>query len=594
MAPDAAKAERRPLALPLPLIALGVTAAVAALLLVFTQSDLSTKLGDTDDAMRLMMVRALMSGETGWFHPHLARLQPPLGLDMHWSRLADGGMAATIRLFELVMPPARAEIAMRLVWPLAWIFPAAWSALAIARRTGGPAALGPALALLLFNLLLYAQWQPGRIDHHNLQIVLSMAALAGAVTGGRRGGLVAGIATGLGMAVGLEALVFLAVAGASFAVRFVFAPDEEAPAGRAYAASLLASVSLFYLVQTPPPRLAASVCDALAANLWCAVAVAAVGLLAVVQATRARPLPLRLAALGAVGAAAGCVYIGLDPACLHGPLGAVDPRLKPIWMDHINEMQPLLGQVIAKHSEFAACTLPLIVLGAAAWVWLGWRKTGRTPAWLLLGAMLAAAIPFALSAERMVYYADWFALPLVAVALGELATRYWKSSPVPAVALAALFSQPALIAVVDAIPGWQRPDDSVKAAACTHIPAFRTLAGLPPGLALAEIDLGPYILAASRDAVMAAPYHRMTWGILAAHHALAAPPGEDERATRALGAAYVLDCPAQIAGFGHRDMGPQSLQLRLDRFAVPAWLEPLSARADPLQIYRVRPPAPAQ
>ena len=385
-------------------------------------------------------------------------------------------------------------------------------------------------------------------------------------------------------------LPFLAVAGSSFALRFLFAPQDAAAAAR-LRRSLLGAVTLFYVAQTPPPLLAASVCDALAANLWCAVAAAAWATGGCPDHAPA-PHPSASRRSARWGRRQGAVYIGLDPACLHGPLAAVDPRLNPIWMDHVEEMQPLLKEALSQHSNPAAAALAPIALGAASWVWLGWRKAGRTPAWLLLGAMLGAAIPIALGAQRISYYAEWFALPVMAAALGDIATRYWKSSPVPGVALAALFSQPVLIAALDAIPGWERSADTAKISACTQIPTLRPLANLPPGLVLADIDLGAYVLAATPDAVMAAPYHRMTWGILSANHALAASPGEDERATRALGVTYVLNCPAQAAHFTHQMMGPQSLQQRLDRSAVPAWLEPLSAKSDPLQVYRVRPSTP--
>lgn len=580
-------------AAPLVLIALGVTALVAVMLVLALPGRLQTTLGDTDDAMRLVIVRGLLSGETSWFHPHLARVQPPVGLDMHWSRLVDGGLAALDRMFALVMPADRAETAMRLVWPLAWIFPAVWAVLAIARRVGGRAALAPAVALLAVNLLIYAQWQPGRIDHHDLQIVAALAALAGAVHGGRRGALLAGIASGLGMAVGLEALAFLALAGASFALRWLAAPGDEAPAARTYAAALLASVALAYVAQTPPALWTASVCDALAANLLSGVALAAAGLLAATWAASGRGLPARLAALAIAGGAAGAAYLALDPTCLHGPLGAVDARLKPIWLDHIGEMKPLLSVLVQRRSEFAACSVALIALGAASWLWLGRRRAARDPAWALLGAMLAAGAAAALSAERMAHYADWFALPLVAAALGDLSIRFWKASPLPAVALVVASSQPVLIAGLGVLPGWRLPQAATAAAdaglgPCSEIAAYRRLGALPPGLALTEINLGPRVLAASGDAVMAAPYHRMTYGILAAHRALAAGPGADEAAVRGMGAAYVLDCPSQARQFNHLSLGPASLQQRLDRGEAPAWLEPLSARGEVLQIYRVR------
>ena len=59
-------------------LALGVTPVVAATLWVTLSYDLSTNLGDTDDALRLVIVRDLIGRRAGWFDQHMMRLQPPL------------------------------------------------------------------------------------------------------------------------------------------------------------------------------------------------------------------------------------------------------------------------------------------------------------------------------------------------------------------------------------------------------------------------------------------------------------------------------------------------------------------------------------
>ena len=45
-------------------------------------------LADTDDNMRLMQVRALLDGQ-GWYDLRNYRLNPPVGFDIHWSRIVD-------------------------------------------------------------------------------------------------------------------------------------------------------------------------------------------------------------------------------------------------------------------------------------------------------------------------------------------------------------------------------------------------------------------------------------------------------------------------------------------------------------------------
>jgi len=106
---------------------------------------------------------------------------------------------------------------------------------------------------------------------------------------------------------------------------------------------------------------------------------------------------------------------------------------------------------------------------------------------------------------------------------------------------------------------------------------------LPPGLVLANISMGPFILANTRHSALSAPYHRMVWGILAAHEALAARTSKAERIFRDLKIDYLVECPANPV-----QPAPGSIEWDLNRGQVPDWLQPLSAKSDALQIYQVR------
>src|SRR5258705_217669 len=81
-------------------------------------------------------------------------------------------------------------------------------ALAIARRLGGSLAVFVCAVLLAINQLAFAEFIPGRIDHHNIQITLVMVAMCCAMADRRRSNwaLLAGASTGLALAVGIEGL----------------------------------------------------------------------------------------------------------------------------------------------------------------------------------------------------------------------------------------------------------------------------------------------------------------------------------------------------------------------------------------------------
>jgi hypothetical protein len=580
---------------PIALWALGASAVVWGTMLLGTRGKLNPTLGDTDDALRLVFVRALAHGEAGWWDQHFMRLQPPEGVYMHWSRLVDGGIAAVMRLFELFVPQAQAETLTRFAWPMLWVLPAAWATLMIARRLGGVPALLPAAGFLAFNPMLYTQWWPGRIDHHNIQITSVLLALLGALQAGVAGGVLAGAATSFGLAVGLEALPFMALIGAAIALAFLVDPERGAPAARAYALTLLVMATGLYAIQTPPHRWAVSACDVMQVNLWAALALAGAGLFAGVQFTRERSFAVRLIALGLAGALAGAVYVAIDPVCLKGPLGAVDPRIKPIWMNQVSEMRGLFEKVWPRRSFVLFASYFLCALGFISWFVIGRRREHRTPAWMLVGACFLTGFLLALDAERMVNYANWCAVPLVATALTRLLDRPGKSR-VAIILVTALLSQHVQLPILDRIPGWKKPEDARprgqlrKVDECIDGKAFAVLRAQPAGLVLGEVDLGPRILAQTPDSALAAPYHRMAFGILAAYRALSATPGQDEQEARRLGVDYVVTCPARHRQLNHH-LGQASLQVRLDRGQPPGWLEPLSKPSDPLQVYRVRPPA---
>ncbi len=577
-----------------------------------------------------MLVRQLLNGGGWWSGQHLMRFQPPVGLYMHWSRLLDGGIASLDVLFRLGLSAADADLATRVVWPLLWIFPAAAALMLIARRLGlgllGNAAVMVVGVILVTDIPLYIQFRPGRIDHHDVQMTLAFLALAGAIQLRPNviGAVLAGVATGLGLAVGLEGLVFDAVIGAAIGLQFAFAPQGGRDA-RAYALALTASTVAAFLIQTPPWRWGVPACDALASNLTAAIAVAGVGLYLAARFTARRSVWWRLGALAVVGALAGATYIGIYPSCRAGFFADVDPRIRPIWLNYVQEVRPIW--VVAKHNmdqgvEFIAAW----AWGVICWLLLGLRRERRSDmAWWLSGACLALGIAAGANVIRASGYAEWFAVPIVAAAVVEVLARFGYRS-LFVVALAALVGSPmtasglsvaAYNQVQPLLPA--KPKKGVQAKAkgpvakaakpakkaaagedgCFISAAYAPLAAARPvGLVLSEIDLGAFVVAETDHSALNGPYHRMGWGILKAHSILKAPadrttPGDAYDLARAAGVAYVIECRAHGRHGDRSDMTKLSLQKQLDAGHAPDWLQPLTPPTAALQVFRVTAPAVA-
>lgn len=579
---------------------------------------LAKTLGDTDDATRVYLFRSLLHGQ-GWWDQRLIRLQPPLGVFMHWSRLLDGGLAALNGLFALIAPPASAEWWTRMVWPLLWITPAALAALSLsdslaeaARREDAPrpAAALVALVFLVTNFALYTQFRPGRVDHHDVQMTLCLAAAAGACAwrSPRGGALLAGAASALGLAVGLEALVFDAAIGAAFALRFILLPGQG-PCLRRYGLSLAGVGLIAHLVQTPPDRWLVRACDALAANSLAALIVAGLALAAAAGLER-RALAARAAAVAGAGIAAAIAYVGLDPQCLKGPFADVDPAIKGFWLVHVQEMRPWLVVLKQKPDDALIVATPA-VMGLLAAAWLARRPlVRRHPAFLLCVSLLLMTSAVGFNGVRMAGYADWMATPILAAAGADAAdvlSRRLRRDRLIVLAFAALLLTPELLTtgLMEARAGFaarqaplkaKRPAPKEPADHCFETKAYGPLSLVKPaGLTLAEIDLGPFILTNTPHSALAAPYHRMSWGLIAAHTVLSGDADAPSTLTRArgLGVAYVLECRAHARRSDRDGMGQNALLRRLDQDRPPAWLERLSPPTAPLQIFRVRAPAGA-
>ena len=605
--PDLAQPQR------LAMVAVLATLVVALMLCVRDDAGIAFSLGDTDDATRLVLMRGLLNG-TSWYDQLMTRLQPPMGNWIHWSRLIDGGLALTDRLFRLTgANPAQAELMTRTAWPLFWIFPAVMATLLTAREMAGAWAREAGLAsvtvlaagvAVVLDLVLYVQFHPGRVDHHDVQIALCLLALAGAGSRGPglRGAIMGGAAIGLGLAIGLEALLFEAAFAAAFALRFLL-DGREGRRTVAFGLTLTGVAVLCFVAQTPPARWSVVACDALAWNLLAGTVVGGLGLAAAAWATAARSLPVRLGALVLAGGAALAVYLALDPHCTKGPFADVDPAIRSFWLDHVNEVRSWPKLFKASRSD-AVRSAAFAGLGVVSWGAIAAldRRRLRDPAWLFTGLALALGIVAAWSAVRMDSYVEWFAIPPVAVLAAELAKRVPRYGWLGGVLAAAALSPVVLTGLILLIPGVMPPPKPAAkgpptpADHCFNVASYGLLAQQPEGLVVSEIDLGPFVLAHTPSSAMSAPYHRMSWGILKARGVVVADaddrgPAGAWSAARALKTTYLLECPAHVRHADRDGLAANSLQKRLDAGRPPAWLTPLSAPGDSLQVYRVTQPA---
>jgi len=551
-------------------------------------------LGDTDDAMRLAEVHDFLHGQ-GWFDMHQARLAPPAGYDSHWSRLIDAGLAGLYLMLHAFVDGALAERLMRVIWPVLWLIPAMLGAAAVAWRLAGRDAAVVTLLLAVVGLPAFQQFLPGRIDHHNIQIMLAVATLAATAWSdrARAAAWAAGALTGLALAIGLENLAFIALCGVAFVLRYVV-DRRAAPAMARYGFALAASAAAAFFVIVGPDHWGRTECDSIAIN-W-AVPVVIAGLLMGLAGTKAASerVAWRLAGAAAIAGAAGLAFVLIEPRCLAGPYAMMDPQLRAIWFSHIAEMQPL--NEIARNSPDVAAALATFPAAAAIAVLVLARDPAqrRDFAFLVAAAVVLVACVLTVSVAKMSMYAMWLGMPLVAaLALRLFALLHLKN--LAARAFAAMLLTPTVlsafaIATVQAAAGHPPTEerDGRVIAGCFKTASYAQLARVPQGVIATDIDFGSFVLALTPHGVIAAPYHRLADGIIADHRIFASPPDAARGILARFGATYVVTCGERAPPGLSAQERAASLWGRLAAGEVPGWLDPVAAQpGDVFRVYRV-------
>ena len=565
------------------------------------ESDTAVLLRDTDDFMRMVQVVDWLDGQ-GWRDTVQRRLNPPEGVDMHWSRLADLPLAGAISLAEPWVGRARAvHLAALTVPPLLGALLAAaflWGAAALLadRRTPLPVAMVTALIVPLQYMI------PGRVDHHGLQLVLTALAIGCLLRAFQpsdiRPAVWLGIVSGISLTVGLETLPFVGAATVILSLAWVLG-RATASALACFGGSLTASSFALLLLTRPPPAWTTAACDRMSlAHAAPIMAVLAAGG-AAIALEHLRPgasWPWRLATVASLGVAGLALAVAVFPQCAGGPYDGL-PNDIGYWLVQVNEARSLADLF----HQNPGVAVSAVILPAVALVALGWRWMRASDRWdprrFALAVLVLSGLAVTAWQVRGVGYAGLaagFALVPLAAAAGERA-RLSPRIPVRlglpvCVPLACAFAVLAPLKLhpgpASTVGGWKTGCDVTSVLDALNDPAglgawARTVA--------APIDAGPALLFFTRHKVLAGPYHRNDRGLTDNRRIFAGPEAEARTTIAARGVDAILFC-RKFAGVSNFPDRPAFLDDRLASDRPPGWLLPV-ARGDGVALYRVDPDA---
>jgi hypothetical protein len=548
-------------------------------------------LGDTDDNMRMMQVRALLEGQ-GWYDLRQYRMNPPYGADIHWSRLVDlpiAGIKLLLTPFMGGAPAERVAVTLAPMLPLAVLM----TAIAVtARRLVSAYAYPIALALLLCGGSVRGMFLPLRIDHHGWQLAMVAVCVMGLSDPKRaRGGVVLGAATALSLTIGMEMLPYLAVAGAVAVFMWVW-NREQARHLFAYGASLAGGCALSYLVFTSEANRAA-VCDALS-PVWLSAMILAGALCVALAAWSPEKRLVRFAAAAAGGVAVGAAFGLMWPHCL-GRLEQSSPELERLWLSRVREAMP-----IWRHGWKTAAntgTLPLLgLVGYLVMIWRSRRDPDRSILWGglfllgLLGTGLLAWQTRAGPAAQLLSITG--ASALAWLVLCWLHARRSVALAAAGVAVAVLlfsgYATMYAMRLVPEPPSVPRPLVERANRLCPTVPALRPIARQPRGNVLTFVDLGPRLITMTHHNAIAGPYHRNSRQILDIMLTFRGTPDRALETVRRYRIDYVLICPNLSESTVYAVEAPNGFYRQLARGRAPAWLERVPLPADsPYMMWRV-------
>ena len=549
-------------------------------------------LADTDDNMRMSQVRALLAGQD-WFDLRQYKLDPPIGANIHWSRIVDLPIAGLILALRPLIGGAGAERTAVAIAPLLPLLPLMAALAVIARRLIDPLAYPLALFALIFAGATMGMFLPTRIDHHGWQLALLAIGVAGLVDPrAARGGAVLGLASAVSLSIGLEMIIYIAIGGAATVLFWVDRPDQRQRLA-AFAVTLSGGCALgFALFASYANR--AAVCDALS-PVWLSDVLVAGALTMTLSLASAKHWSARLGLAAAAGVVIAVFHAVMWPHCL-SRLEGVSPQVTALWLSHVREARPIYTHGWRTVAEI----LSLPVAGLIGYAMLGWKWRGdqaRRSAVAAIAFMTFVATALLFWQTRTGPAAQMLAIPGAAaiafflapqaLASNNSVLRVLGTTAGVLIGLGALV--PTIIGYIPSAKATPRERAIGRAnSQCPQLWAMKPVALQPKGVVFTFVDLAPRLITVTHHDSVAGPYHRNGPAIGDSMLAFRGSAEQAHMIFRRHHADYVLTCPDMSVTTIFMAETPKGFYGQLSRGQVPAWLAPIPLpKGNPLRMYRI-------
>lgn len=493
---------------------------VAGAILLLDLSDGHVLMLDVDDRMRALQIRLLASGQAGWFDLSIPAVRLPEVYVSPWSRLVDLPYVVIGWILAPLLGDAEPLRLAFSVWPLTMLAVFSLLIAVFLQRPTVTRGWRPARAALIVCVVTMmmgpalGDFSPGRIDHHNWQLIAMVCILIGLQRFDSAGGLLVGLSAAMSLIVGLECLPLIVVAYGALVICWLWrVSGAEVIMGAAGLGVAVASL-LFGLLFVGPNGLTAAVCDSFSAPFALAAIGAGAMLFCLARWGGSFSILPRIVMFIAASAAVLSLVALLYPACLDGPYAMIGPSVRANWLDRIRQEHGLLFQL----QTGAISVLPIVVVLCLVAVWAVpgvWHRRQEEPGMVLAFVVALAALVATMLQLRYARFSVALMPLFVPVIIGGLqSARREARRPILFASSALLIGGLLLTALVlprktvgaEIVDTMRHACDQAKFSALVQLPPGRVLA--PHGLGLPLIEAGQ-----GRLQVAAIPFHRAAPGL---------------------------------------------------------------------------------
>jgi hypothetical protein len=550
--------------------------AVAALVAAAVETIVSVRrvpfgeLIDPDSYMRLVRIRDGMS--TGLF-THIVRADSGgKGTIIYWSHLLDlmilsiwaplhlflKSQAALLVAGAVTGPLFAAAFAAALVWAPYPLMKPHCTWLWIAPLAG--ILLSP--ALMTYGML-------GFIHHHLPLVLMSVMAVgcAGrALEGGRADAAFwCGVCAAVGIWLSPEALPYVTMPMGAIGLGWCTRPASMAQPLKTCAASFAGIIAAATLIDPPTGGYLSPEVDCISVVYIVLSALICCGAWLLVYAGRCvGSIWWRISLCVATAGALLGVWLSLFPAIIHGLGGIVPQADVTAFFSGIAEMQPI--RLTAKG---IGLLLPGTLATIAA-VCLAWRT--RNLIWTYAGLCGCVVVVLAQSHIRFLGYADAMTALMLPVVLERVTSSQISLRSKAMVRLSVIIAFLVLPKMFVLL--FQKNGQQAELMANCHVNDIRpALSKARNAVVLTEFNDAPELLWRTDVRTVGSLYHRGIEAFMLARNAWRSEPSQTAPGTvLATGATFILACDANGRPSFVADLPPSTLQDRLSRHDVPAWL----------------------